>query len=229
MARSFFDLSSAEQPSPEGGCLTVIIGDALGMTLPVSQSERLLSKSTSGAAATSVQEQYDGIIVDLFADGAVLADLSLADTWQRIKQRLEHGGRLIVNCGGPSGKVMGEGEGEGEVDGGSGSGGRGEDASASAAGATEESVSESHHSGGVSDRDTGVTASQGVVDAMKQAFGEEGVMVMATKGSERNVFAMTGRLSEGEVGEWERQLPEELRKYCTGWTDKGSVIAALLE
>ncbi|KAJ7514660.1 hypothetical protein O6H91_23G054600 [Diphasiastrum complanatum] len=70
-----------ELPVLQRGKLTVHIGDALG-------------------PEAMVDGGFAGIIVDLFSKGAVLPSLQQTETWERMKERLRPGGRIMVNCGG---------------------------------------------------------------------------------------------------------------------------------
>lgn len=47
-----------------------------------------------------VEGGFAGLIVDLFAEGAVIPELQEVDTWQRLRAKLRPGGRIMVNCGG---------------------------------------------------------------------------------------------------------------------------------
>lgn len=100
VARQFFDLSELEEgkcldrracvfesenPSPgalsAAGRLEVYVGDALGCQAPT-------------------EDGFAGLIVDMFSDGAVIPALQQPETWQRLRERLKPGGRIMVNCGG---------------------------------------------------------------------------------------------------------------------------------
>ncbi|GAV80101.1 hypothetical protein CFOL_v3_23563 [Cephalotus follicularis] len=80
-AREHLGLSDLEKPTEAGGMLHVHIGDAL---------------SPSGY----VSRKYAGIVVDLFSDGKVLAQLQQDATWSELNDRLLPNGRFMVNCGG---------------------------------------------------------------------------------------------------------------------------------
>jgi len=43
---------------------------------------------------------FAGLIVDLFAGGAVIPALQQIETWQQLGEKLSPGGRIMVNCGG---------------------------------------------------------------------------------------------------------------------------------
>lgn len=77
-AREYLGLSALERPH---GRLEVKIGDAL-------------------APSPESLGRYAGIVVDLFGDGRVLAELEEEGTWAELKGRLMPGGRIMVNCGG---------------------------------------------------------------------------------------------------------------------------------
>ncbi|KAG6554542.1 hypothetical protein Mapa_003921 [Marchantia paleacea] len=63
------------------GRLRVVIGDAL-------------------SADAAVDGGFAGIIVDLFAEGAVVPALQEPGVWREMKKKLRPGGRIMVNCGG---------------------------------------------------------------------------------------------------------------------------------
>ncbi|CAI7777473.1 unnamed protein product, partial [Closterium sp. NIES-53] len=52
--------------------------------------------------ATAGQQQFSGIIVDLFSGGAALPQLADEATWRHLKNHLSPEGRVLINCGGPS-------------------------------------------------------------------------------------------------------------------------------
>eukprot|EP00249_Psilotum_nudum_P001241 c13613_g1_i1 orf=74-988(+) len=81
MARMYLGLSELESPTIDGTRLKVHIGDAL-------------------SSSAIVDEMFAGIIVDLFAHGALLPQLQQVDTWLDLKGRLKPGGRIMINCGG---------------------------------------------------------------------------------------------------------------------------------
>ncbi|KAG0562110.1 hypothetical protein KC19_9G119000 [Ceratodon purpureus] len=102
VARQFFDLSELEEgkrldgrvsvfeleddessPGTSGatGRLVVHVGDALACQAPTGDG-------------------FAGLIVDMFSDGAVIPALQQPQTWQRLRQHLRPGGRIMVNCGG---------------------------------------------------------------------------------------------------------------------------------
>ncbi|KAJ7524829.1 hypothetical protein O6H91_17G023800 [Diphasiastrum complanatum] len=88
LTNAYYDVLASLPPIlPQGplhtffGKLTVHIGDALG-------------------PEAMVDGGFAGIIVDLFSKGAVLPSLQQTETWERMKQRLRPGGRIMVNCGG---------------------------------------------------------------------------------------------------------------------------------
>ncbi|TXG48430.1 hypothetical protein EZV62_027724 [Acer yangbiense] len=80
-ARDYFGLSDLEKHSQGGGILDVRVGDVL------SPSENVSGK-------------YAGIIIDLFSEGKVLAELQEVETWLQLNNRLLPDGRFMVNCGG---------------------------------------------------------------------------------------------------------------------------------
>ncbi|CAK9222927.1 unnamed protein product [Sphagnum troendelagicum] len=91
VARQFFNLAQLEtQSGRKSGKLFVYIGDAL-------------------ASDATVEGGFAGLIVDLFAHGAVIPPLMLPETWEQLKSRLRPEGRIMVNCGG-SWVEAGEGE-----------------------------------------------------------------------------------------------------------------------
>ncbi|KAM6582765.1 hypothetical protein CsatB_009767 [Cannabis sativa] len=82
-AREHFALSDLEKHTNAGGILTVHVGDAFSPSINVSG-------------------RYAGVIVDLFSNGEVLAQLQEVTTWSNLNNWLMPGGRIMVNCGGPS-------------------------------------------------------------------------------------------------------------------------------
>ncbi|OAY54380.1 uncharacterized protein LOC110610508 [Manihot esculenta] len=80
-ARQHFGLSDLEKHNIAGGLLNVHIGDAL-----------CPSENDSG--------RYAGIVIDLFYEGKVLAQLQEVETWLKLSDRLMPNGRFMVNCGG---------------------------------------------------------------------------------------------------------------------------------
>ncbi|CAI5532471.1 unnamed protein product [Closterium sp. Naga37s-1] len=121
MARRFFSLTTLEKPSPQGGYLHVTIGDALvaapvplqgtnssteavtvGGTASDTVDNATVDDATEGSA-TAGQQQFSGIIVDLFSGGAALPQLADEATWRHLKNHLSPEGRVLINCGGPSG------------------------------------------------------------------------------------------------------------------------------
>ncbi|XP_021668420.2 uncharacterized protein LOC110656125 isoform X2 [Hevea brasiliensis] len=80
-ARQYFGLSDLEKHNMAGGILDIHIGDALRP-----------SENDSG--------RYAGIVIDLFYEGKVLAQLQEVATWLNLKDRLMPNGRFMVNCGG---------------------------------------------------------------------------------------------------------------------------------
>lgn len=82
-ARTYFGLSELEKETEASGRLDVCIGDAF-------------------SAMQSPSKGYAGIVIDLFSDGDVLAQLQEVTTWLELKKRLIPGGRFMVNCGGTS-------------------------------------------------------------------------------------------------------------------------------
>ncbi|KAL2650230.1 hypothetical protein R1flu_018358 [Riccia fluitans] len=87
-------MENAETHRPKGR-LRVIVGDALSREV-------------------SVEGGFAGIIVDLFADGAVIPALQEPGVWREMKKKLQPGGRIMVNCGG-SCVDAGEGNKDGRV------------------------------------------------------------------------------------------------------------------
>lgn len=85
-SREFLGLSDLEKHTPAGGILHVRIGDALSPSV-----------HTPGG--------YAGIVVDLFADGKVLPQLTEVETWLTLKDKLMPNGRLMVNCGAADNEV----------------------------------------------------------------------------------------------------------------------------
>lgn len=94
VARQYFALTDLESPknanpkkSPENanskrkkkGRLVVHIGDALG-------------------PEATVEGGFAGIMVDIFINGIVCKELAEVSTWRTLKQRLQPGGRIMVNC-----------------------------------------------------------------------------------------------------------------------------------
>ncbi|BBM97878.1 hypothetical protein MPTK1_1g09100 [Marchantia polymorpha subsp. ruderalis] len=63
------------------GRLRVVIGDAL-------------------SADAAVHGGFAGLIVDLFAEGAVVPALQEPGVWRAMKEKLRPGGRIMINCGG---------------------------------------------------------------------------------------------------------------------------------
>ncbi|KNA03745.1 hypothetical protein SOVF_206130 [Spinacia oleracea] len=91
-ARMFFGLSELEMKGGGdggGGILRVRVGDAL-------------------SPAATVDGGYAGIMVDLFANGKVLPELEVAQTWVDMKEKLMPNGRIMVNCGAATTEVSAE-------------------------------------------------------------------------------------------------------------------------
>ncbi|GKV21845.1 hypothetical protein SLEP1_g31785 [Rubroshorea leprosula] len=82
-AREYLGLSELEKHTEAGGRLQVHIGDVF-------------------PAGQNPSEGYAGIVIDLFSDGEVLAELQEVATWLELKDRLMPKGRFMVNCGGIS-------------------------------------------------------------------------------------------------------------------------------
>lgn len=79
-AREYLGLSNLEKHTPAGGILHVHVGDAL-------------------SPSVHIPGGYAGIVIDLFADGKVLPQLTEVATWLQLKDKLMPNGRLMVNCG----------------------------------------------------------------------------------------------------------------------------------
>ncbi|KDP34909.1 hypothetical protein JCGZ_09197 [Jatropha curcas] len=88
-AREYFGLADLEKHTTAGGILDVHIGDAL-------------------APLENGFGKYAGIIIDLFCEGKVLAQLQEVATWLELNDRLMPGGRFMVNCGGIDEKLENE-------------------------------------------------------------------------------------------------------------------------
>ncbi|CAM6034050.1 unnamed protein product [Sphagnum compactum] len=85
VARQFFNLSELEEGKElclTSGKLHVHIGDALNL------------------CNITIPGGFAGLIVDLFAGGAVIPALQQIETWQQLGEKLSPGGRIMVNCGG---------------------------------------------------------------------------------------------------------------------------------
>lgn len=80
-ARDYLGLSDLEKHTQGGGILDVHIGDVL-------------------APSENVSGKYAGIVIDLFSEGKVLAELQEVETWLKLKDRLMPDGRFMVNCAG---------------------------------------------------------------------------------------------------------------------------------
>ncbi|CAM6126494.1 unnamed protein product [Calypogeia fissa] len=48
----------------------------------------------------AIEGGFSGLIVDLFAEGAVIPELQQIDIWRKLRAKLRPNGRIIVNCGG---------------------------------------------------------------------------------------------------------------------------------
>lgn len=83
IGRDYFFMNELEEASPEGGKLVVHIADAFD-------------------AKSAEPEGFSCLIVDLFADGKVLPQLTSPDVWAAFRERLAPAGRVVANLGGPS-------------------------------------------------------------------------------------------------------------------------------
>lgn len=77
VARGYFNLSWIERKYPDR--LKVYIGDAMG---------------------AEIEDGFSGILVDLFSKGCLIPELQDPSTWEKMKERLRSGGRIMVNVGG---------------------------------------------------------------------------------------------------------------------------------
>lgn len=77
VAREFFALEKLEKSYPDR--LFVYVGNAL---------------------KASLKDGFSGILVDLFSKGSLLSELEDPNTWEKLRQCLRKGGRIMVNVGG---------------------------------------------------------------------------------------------------------------------------------
>lgn len=78
VGRDFFELSRIEREY--AGRVFVHVGDAL--------------------RAGSVEGGFSGVLVDLFSKGRLVPELQDFVTWEKVKEMLKDGGRVMVNVGG---------------------------------------------------------------------------------------------------------------------------------
>ncbi|KAH6809433.1 S-adenosyl-L-methionine-dependent methyltransferases superfamily protein [Perilla frutescens var. frutescens] len=55
---------------------------------------------TGNALNAAVKEKFAGILIDLFSKGCVIPELQDAATWEKLRNNLKRGGRMMVNVGG---------------------------------------------------------------------------------------------------------------------------------
>lgn len=77
VGREYFGLEKLEQEYKDR--LFIYIGNALN---------------------ANVREGFAGILVDLYSKGCLIPELQVPETWEKLKQRLRKGGRIMVNAGG---------------------------------------------------------------------------------------------------------------------------------
>ncbi|XP_027332848.1 uncharacterized protein LOC113847774 [Abrus precatorius] len=77
VAREYFNLATLEREHQKR--LFIYVGNALNATLP---------------------NGFSGIVVDLFSKGSLIPELQEPATWEKLRQRLKRGGRIMVNVGG---------------------------------------------------------------------------------------------------------------------------------
>ncbi|CAI5465922.1 unnamed protein product [Closterium sp. Yama58-4] len=222
MARRFFSLASLEKPSPQGGYLHVTVGDALvAAPVPVqgtsSSTENVTVDGATGntvddataGSATAGQQRFSGIIVDLFSGGAALLQLADEATWRHLKNHLSPGGRVLINCGGPSGSFGEYLESFAQSQSAKPEAKEGDRAAAIAAAARS---------------DPGVRRCAEVIEAMRKVFDGQ-VLLYCTSGSDRNIFALTGPPPDYVV--WEEKLPEQIKGAARGWSSNEDVYSLL--
>ncbi|CAI7789512.1 unnamed protein product [Closterium sp. NIES-54] len=215
MARRFFSLASLEKPSFEGGYLHVTVGDAL-LAAPVPlqgtslSAEAVTVDHATVDDATAGQQQFSGIIVDLFSGGAALPQLADEATWRHLKNHLSPEGRVLINCGGPSScfgdylKASSEQSQSAEPE--AKEWGRMAEIAAAARG------------------DPGMRRCAEVIEAMRKVFDGQ-VLIYCTSGSDRNIFALTGPPPDSDA--WEENLPEQIKGAARGWSTNEDVYSLL--
>ncbi|CAI5483896.1 unnamed protein product [Closterium sp. Yama58-4] len=220
MARRFFSLTSLEKPSPQGGYLQVTVGNALvAAPVPVqgtsSSTETVTADSATGnivddaTAGSATAGQFSGIIVDLFSGGAALPQLAVEGTWRHLKNHLSPGGRVLINCGGPSSSFGEYLNGFSQSQSAKPEAKDGDRVAAVAAAARS---------------DPGVRRCAEVIEAMRTVFDGQ-VLLYCTTGSDRNIFALTG--PPPDLDAWEDKLPEQIKGAARGWSSNEDVYSLL--
>ncbi|KAJ4842994.1 hypothetical protein Tsubulata_037861 [Turnera subulata] len=90
-AREYFGLSDLETRTKAGGILNIHIGDALSSTDD--------NPTRYAVVECLITNDHVGIVIDLFSEGNVLAQLQEVATWLELNKKLMPNGRLMVNCG----------------------------------------------------------------------------------------------------------------------------------
>ncbi|GJP34479.1 hypothetical protein CLOM_g560 [Closterium sp. NIES-68] len=244
MARRYFALTSLEQPSPQGGYLLVTVGDAL-LAAPVpiqantpstvdaaANNNHTVNNATADSATAGKEQLFSGIIVDLFSGGAALPQLADETTWQHLKKHLSPGGRVLINCGGPSssfGEYLShssrptqsaepDAEPSTATAAADGAGFKTGEAAATDTEARKAAIAAAARS------DPGMRRCAEVVEAMRIVFNGQ-VLICCTSGSDRNIFALTGL--QPDLKSWEEKLPEQIKGAAKGWSSCDDVYEVL--